>query len=275
MLVLNGKELATERFPNNETKVKDFKDSVVKGMNVLEFKYTSDEDLITLMFVKGRLDEFKVKCTLFIWYMPYSRMDRKIDGDLFTLQYVCEFINQMKFAKVIVMEPHSEETMKRLKNAMDVYPVKVWLPSVQKEIGFSENDHIVFPDNGAAKRYANSGYQNICIMEKKRDPKTGKLKGMNLKKGKVNPGSKCIIIDDLCSKGGTFALASEILKSKGASEVYLVVSHCEETIFRGRLLGEDSLIDRIYTSTSMMSKSHPKIKFLTVPVEEYVRWSSL
>lgn len=269
MLILNGKELLTERFPNNETKVKDFENSIVDGQNVLEFKYTTDADLITLMFVKKRIDEFAVPCTLFVWYMPYSRMDRKIDGDLFTLQYVASFINWLNFKKVVVMEPHSEKTMKLLERATAIYPVKDWLPAVQKEIGFTEKDHVVFPDKGAAARYADSGYANICIMEKKRNPITGNIEDMRLKEGKVNPGSKCIIIDDLCSKGGTFAWAASILKSLGASEVYLIVSHCEETIFNGKLLTEDSPISKVYASTSIMCKEHPNIEYMDVNVVNY------
>ena len=271
MLKLNGKKLLTERFPNNETKVKDFENAILDGMNILEFKYSNDEDLIALMFAKKRIDELGVPCTLFVWYMPYSRMDRKIEGDLFTLQYVTGFINWLNFAKVVVMEPHSDKTMKMLERATAIYPVKDWLSEVQNEIGFSEErDHIVFPDKGAAERYANSGYANICIMEKKRNPITGNIEDMRLKEGTVNHGSKCIIIDDLCSKGGTFAWAGSILKSLGASEVYLIVSHCEETIFNGKLLTEGSTISRVYTSTSIMCKEHPNIKYMDIDVTSYV-----
>lgn len=269
MLILNGTKLLTERFPNNETKVKDFENAILDGQNVLEFKYTADSDLITLMFVKKRIDEFGVPCTLFVWYMPYSRMDRKIEGDLFTLQYVCNFINWLNFAKVVVMEPHSGKTMELLERATAIYPVKDWLPKVQNEIGFTENDHVVFPDKGAAARYADSDYANICIMEKKRNPITGKIEDMRLKEGTVNLGSKCIIIDDLCSKGGTFAWAGSILKALGASEVYLIVSHCEETIFDGKLLAEGSPISKVYASTSIMCKEHPNIEFMDVDVTNY------
>lgn len=270
MIKLNGHEIKTERFPNNETKVKDFEDTIIKGRNILEFRYVTDEDLLKLMFVKQRIDEFKVTCVLFVWYMPYSRMDRKIEGDLFTLQYVCHFINWMKFEKVVVMEPHSNETMMRLIRSTPVYPVTDWLPKVKREVGFSQNDHIIFPDKGAAARYADSNYSNICIMEKKRNPITGKIEDMHLKEGKVNPGAKCIIIDDLCSKGGTFAWAGNILKSLGASEVYLVVSHCEETIFEGTLLTKDSPISKVYTSKSIMCKEHPNIVYMDVAVMVYV-----
>ena len=340
MLKLNGHEIKTGRFPNNETKVKDFAQYVIsKKQNVLELEYDEEPtEFMVLMFVKKRMDELQVSCellvrykrtefevaghqisfqaiydfirdlnfekveviigfkyhddrdilalsaakkkvdevglpaTLFVWYMPYSRMDRKIEGDLFTLQYVCNFINQLNFAKVIVMEPHSEETMKRLERAKAVYPVKDWLKDIQADIGFTENDHIIFPDKGAAARYADCGYANVCVFEKKRDLITGKIEDMRLTNGKVNSGAKCIIIDDLCSKGGTFAWSGDILKQMGASEVVLAVSHCEETIFQGSLLSGESPISKIYTSTSIMRENTcPKIKFMDVDVANYVK----
>ena len=267
MVKLNGKQIVTERFPNNETKVKDFEEYIKKEENILEFKYITDADLVTLMFVKQRIDEVKVPCTLFIWYMPYSRMDRKIEGDLFTLKYTCDFINWLKFTKVVVMEPHSAKTIKMLEKVQPIYPVKDWVKAEK----LSNQVQVVFPDKGAAARYANSSYKNVCIMEKKRNPITGVIENMCIKEGTVIPGSKCIIIDDLCSKGGTFAWAGSILKDEGASEVVLVVSHCEETIFEGTLLKENSPISMVYTSTSIMDKKHPKIKYMDVDVASYVR----
>lgn len=271
MIILNSKEIITEKYPNNEIKVKDFENYIQNGENILEFKYKTDEDLLTLMFTKKRIDEFNISCTLFIWYMPYSRMDRKIEGDLFTLKYITDFINWLNFEKIVVMEPHSDKTIQMLKKANAVYPVKDWLEKVQKEIGFSENDYIVFPDKGAAERYSKSNDKNICTMEKKRNPITGNIEDMYLKSGKIKPGSKCIILDDLCSKGGTFAWAGSILKSLGASEVYLIVSHCEETILEGKLLTKDSPISKIYTSTSIINKEHPKIKYMDINVRKLIK----
>lgn len=278
MIKLNGETIVTEKFPNNETKVKDF--IAKKCDNIVELKYESDADLILLMFVKKEIDAWCVPSKLFIWYMPYSRMDRKIDGDLFTLQYISDFLAWLNFDSICIMEPHSEVTEKEIKLSIEynnvntkihtIYPACDWLPAVQKEINFTENDHIVFPDKGAAARYKDKGYENVCIMEKKRNPATGQIISMALKEGHVNPGSKCIIIDDLCSKGGTFAWAASILKDLGASEVYLIVTHCEETIFAGALLNSGSPIEKVYTSSSMMEKSHLKIKYMDVDVEGYI-----
>jgi ribose-phosphate pyrophosphokinase len=45
----------------------------------------------------------------------------------------------------------------------------------------------------------------------------------------------------------------------GAKEIYLVVTHCENTVFEGDLLTGD-LITGIYTTNSILSKGHEKIK---------------
>lgn len=328
MFKLNKKEIVVERFPNNETKVKDF-EQFIKEDNLLEFNYADIGQLATLMFIKNRINELKKKCVLriicdsipqlfipeyveyikergfedievvlkfkyktdfdlvklynvkrkvdllcsninlFVWYMPYSRMDRKIEGDIFTLKYVCEYINKMHFKKVYVVEPHSEVTIQLLDNVFDVYPVIDWLPAIKSKINFGENDHIVLPDKGAKLRYGVE-HQNVCVLSKKREPITGRIETMELAQGKINKGSTCVIIDDLCSKGGTFELSAHILKSLGAKKVYLVVTHCEENIFNGELLKLDSPIDKIFTSKSILNTPHEKIEFMEIEVENYV-----
>ena len=270
MLILNQQEIITERFPNSETKVRDFDEYIRSDRNILEFKYSDDGDLVRLMFVKWRMDELHAPCTLVIRYMPYSRMDRKIAGSLFTLQYVCRFINMLHFTKVAVVEPHSQKTMDLLERAEAVYPVMDWLPAVMKETGFAGDDCIVFPDRGAVQRYRNSGLNNVCVFEKNRNPVTGRIEGMALKEGVINPGAKCIIIDDLCSAGGTFFMAGNILRELGAGEVIVVVSHCESAVFDGKLLNDGSPVSRIFTGDSMMNRQHPKIKYLPLPIKRYV-----
>lgn len=231
MILLNKQEIKTEQFPNKETKIKDF-DQVIQKDNLLEFTYREDSDLIHLMFVKYRLDEEKVNCNLLINYMPYSRMDRKIETDLFTLKYVCQFINNMKFDKVYVIEPHSNVTINLLNNSIAIYPALKWLPKLMKELKCTDDDRIIFPDKGAAARYRNSELKNICVFEKTRNPLTGHIENMILKEGTIPKGAKCIIIDDLCSAGGTFLWAGNILKEMGASEIYLLVTHCEKQYFQ-------------------------------------------
>ena len=64
MFKLNKKPIVREKFPNNETKVKDFEEALVDDENLLEFEYTDKEQLITLMFIKHRIDSLAEKCKL-------------------------------------------------------------------------------------------------------------------------------------------------------------------------------------------------------------------
>lgn len=273
MIKVNGKTVLTETFPNQETKVKEVIEVAKNQDSLVELIYESDADLVQLLFVKSRLDECQQKTKLFIWYMPYSRMDRQIPGDLFTLKYVCQFIGGLGFESVLVLEPHSKKTEELLETngvkVKSIYPVKQWAHQIMEKEKFSAIDHIVYPDKGARSRYEAGIFPNLLTFEKKRDAQTGVIQGLFLKEGHLNPGSHCIIMDDLCARGGTFMSVGKILKEGGAKRVSLLVAHCENTVFEGPLLKDDSPIDRIYTSPSMLTKSHEKITLLPLEVNDY------
>ena len=95
---------------------------------------------------------------------------------------------------------------------------------------------------------------------KRRDWETGKIEGLDVA-GNVGDiaGKDILIVDDICSRGGTFYFAAKKLKELGANNVYLYVSHCENTILNGEVLNGD-LVKRVYTTDSIFTKSHPKIE---------------
>ncbi|NRT27906.1 phosphoribosylpyrophosphate synthetase [Clostridium beijerinckii] len=49
----------------------------------------------------------------------------------------------------------------------------------------------------------------------------------------------------------------------GATEIYLVVTHCEDTIFDGEILKTD-LITKVFTTNSILSKEHEKIEISSI-----------
>ena len=49
------------------------------------------------------------------------------------------------------------------------------------------------------------------------------------------------------------------LKEAGAANIYLYVTHCENTIYEGELLKEDSLIKHIFTTNSLLTAPNEKI----------------
>jgi ribose-phosphate pyrophosphokinase len=115
---------------------------------------------------------------------------------------------------------------------------------------------LVSPDAGSNKKVANvakylnniSG-QDICVVraDKLRNVATGQIIETTVYADDLT-GKECYIIDDICSKGGTFCALAKVLKAKGASKVYLVVSHYEGTANIQTL--KDSGIDLIFTTNS-------------------------
>lgn len=72
-----------------------------------------------------------------------------------------------------------------------------------------------------------------------------------------------LIIDDICSKGGTFYHSAKKLKELGANKIYLYVSHCENTIYAGELLKDNGLIEKIFTTDSILTDlTSPKIELV-------------
>lgn len=261
MLKLNGVELGLQQFPNGETRING--DEILKQMadfNTLAWKYEEDGDLIKLMFVKSYLDDRRARCSLTIYYMPYSRMDRIEGTSAFTLKYTAALINSLNFESVTVIEPHSDVTLALLDRSIGKYPTVQLLDQVTAEIGFDpEQDYLFFPDAGAQKRYSKvRGYKEL-VGFKSRDFQTGEIKSLEIVGNADRECFKVLIVDDLCSYGGTFMLSAEKLKEIGASHIYLLVGHCEKSIYKGKVL-ESDLIDKVFTTDTILYQAeHEKI----------------
>lgn len=261
MIILNGQKVEFEQFPNGETKlVKDslFKDTKISTYAYISFKYESDNDLIKLMLVKRYLDEVKImfRTSLTIYYMPYSRMDRVENDSAFTLKYVAEFINNLNFERVTIIEPHSDVAVALLNKATAKYINFDLLPKVLDDMGFDkEKDYIVFPDAGAQKRYHSlTGYKQL-VGFKNRDFETGEIKSLQIvgQLPSSTEGVKALIVDDLSSYGGTFVHTSKALNSLGIDTVNLLVAHAENSIFKGKLF---DYIDKVYTTDSILTEQN-------------------
>lgn len=276
MIKVNGKVLLVKQFSNSESKIGNIASYAKDGINTIELLYETavegynvNHDLMVLMFVKFELDTLCRPVELIFRVMPYQRMDRKCANDVFTLKMVCRYINWLQFRRVIVIDPHSDVTLKLLNNAVAIYPILQWLPIVKEKIGFDEKkDSIVFPDKGAAKKYEGCDLgKRVCYFSKKRDEETSTIESFEKSNGEISEGSKCIIIDDICSSGKTLMLCARNLKKMGASHVYIIVSHCEKIALENPIFTEEDLMEKMFTSTSNMCYYHHKIEYLPVSIE--------
>ncbi|CAI6074539.1 ribose-phosphate pyrophosphokinase [Cohnella sp. JJ-181] len=266
MIRLNGETLAFETYPNGETRMDGDRILALartEGGNRIAFKYGTDADLIKLMFVKSYLDD---RClgtaALDVYYMPYSRMDRAEGASAFTLKYAARMINAMNFERVTVVEPHSDVTLALLDRSRAIYPTLELLGRVTAETGFDPSaDYLFFPDAGAQKRYGRvEGFKQL-VGHKERDFRTGRIQKLDVAGGVDREGFQAIIVDDLCSYGGTFLLSAERLRELGAARIYLLATHCENAIYQGKLPAS-GLIDRVYTTDTILDG--PGTDFITI-----------
>lgn len=263
MIKINDKEIEFKTFPNNETQLMHETILEVIGAgdddpeNIdLTFKYESDADLIKLMFVKKYLDEYTgADIHLNIQYMMYSRMDRSENDSPFTLEYIAEFINDLKFNTIIVNEPHSDVTYSLLDASDDKFITPIITEKAMNFINFNDDDDsLMFPDKGAMKRYEKLITANhIIVGEKERDFKTGRITNLKLTGDLEGEGYRALIVDDLSSYGGTFVKSAIELRKLGFVWIGLVVTHAENAIFDGELFKH---IDHIFTTDSILSKQN-------------------
>lgn len=194
-------------------------------------------------------------------YIPNARMDRiKTCEDVFTLKYFCEAINAMHFASVTVLDPHSSVSAGLLDRVMCSEPLRL-IEHARQEVfqKTREDPFCVYPDEGAMKRYHKTG-RRYTFGIKHRDWKTGQIEGLDLA-GEIPTDRPALIIDDICSRGGTFIHTAAKLKELGVKSVFLCVTHCENTILTGDLLNGE-YVDGVFTTNSIFRGDHPMISVM-------------
>lgn len=271
MIRLNKYPIEEKIFPNKESYIDG--NSIMQiveradGIKAdIEMIYEDDRDLMLLFLLNQYLKDGGFDRFLTMKYVPYSRMDRvKTYKDAFSLKYICDFINNMDFKTVTIMEPHSDVTPALLERTVVLKffePAMDWLI---KEETCEKGDYIMYPDASAEKRYSERLKMKYLLGIKHRDWATGKItdyQAFNTTGEELNIKSNVFIVDDLCAKGTTAYQAGLALRNLGFKRIYLLVAHCEPTIFDGLLLNKDSPVKTIYTSDSMNRPESDKIKVI-------------
>lgn len=256
MIKVNDIVVEQNHFPDNTLlmKIDPAADEFgYEGHIQIEWLYESDAELFTLICLKRHLDTHlsDPRVILIMPYIPHARMDRvKADSDVFTLKYFCEVINSLHFHHIYVRDAHSNVSLALLDNVFELKPAHEISCAIDK----SGAEVLFFPDEGAMKRYSEQTAEPYAFGLKDRDWATGKIKGLTLINGDVVKGKDVLIVDDICSRGGTFYHSARALKAAGANKIYLYVSHLEKTVLEGDLykaMVEENLIEHIFTTESI------------------------
>lgn len=240
MIFLDGQQVLFSKFPNGETKLNQINElyvDTVKNTITVTFIYESDQDLINLMILKQWLDVnyYTQSKHLEIMYMPYSRMDRKIDYHEPTIQIALDYLKYLNFNRYSVYDPHSNTGLYdfygfHIVNQLrctrgeivykDVYNYAI--KDLVKDIPIT----VLAPDKGAEKKSLEiANYYNLPFMiaNKVRNPITGNITDTQIL-GNVK-GKNLFIFDDIIDGGATFIELAKVAKDNGANDLYLYATH--------------------------------------------------
>lgn len=256
MIKLNNSIFGSEEFSNGEVSYKPVK--VFPDKNIIELFFQNNKDIADLQFATEfiRDREPNADIDLHMLYVPYGRMDRDINGYVFSLKLFAKMLNRLELNRIITLDNHSSgitDLIERVET-LDINP---YIETVIKK---HQSDYLFFPDQGAMKKYPNVLSKEMLSRvpyfygNKKRIlDDSREITSYELYNGDLNlVGRRILIIDDICCTGGTVIRAANIMKQRGVSDIALWVAHCENNVIKYPIVREDSPISKIYTSNSII-----------------------
>lgn len=245
-------ELAVERFPDSELKVR--LGCEVKGKRVIfvqSFYKTKEGDVndkfTELLFAAYTARELGARrVDLVAPYLAYLREDHRFEkGEAVSAKILVKLFKI--FNKVYVVEPHlhRHKSFKELNfpNAVRIDLSKEVARFIKKKIG----DCILVGPDEESKQWVEPVSKKLKIdyqiLKKKRfSSRDVKVKGKRIKNDKV------VIIDDIISTGNTLVEASKLVRGK---KIYFIASH---GLFAEHALEKLGQIGKVIVSNTIPSK---------------------
>lgn len=228
--------------------------------------FESEAEFINVWFLTQHCrDHEGYRRALCMPYVPEGRQDRvKLDTDVFTLKYFSQMVNALHYDRVEVFDPHSDVTAALINHIHVISPINL----IKKILGELNNVIICLPDEGSMLRYRGELLVPTIYGIKERNWQTQRVEQLVLCGATEEvKGKDILIIDDICGKGSTIYHMAKQLKELGANNIYVYVSHCENTVLKGNIQGRSlldlpNLITKLYTTNSIFTLVHPKIKII-------------
>jgi ribose-phosphate pyrophosphokinase len=159
-------------------------------------------------------------------YYGYSRQDRKAEGrDPITAKLMANMLVAAGANRMVSVDLHSAQIQGFFDKPVDhLVAMPVLLEYLQQE--GADDLVIVSPDAGrikVAERYAQHLEADLAFVYKTRPKGTGTVEAREVI-GEV-AGRRCVLTDDMIDTAGTIVAAAELLKQRGASEVWAMATH--------------------------------------------------
>lgn len=220
MITLNGKSINITMFPDGTSQVWKLDLGNITLANI-QWTFHSEGEFMQLAQLKYLLDSKKIQAILSLPYLPYGRQDKEVNNRAtFALHPFADMLNALNFSSVYIIDPHSQEANKLIRNSVAVYP----FAELEAAEVATDAEIVCYPDRGALVKYEE--LYNACphiFASKSRNQQTGEITGFAVY-GNVKDLS-VLIVDDICDGGATFVGLAKELYADGAKEVNLFVTH--------------------------------------------------
>lgn len=225
----------------------------------LDWRYEGEHEISLLIFLAKYLKDNYPKTSLIlkVLYFPNSRFDRTYKkSEVFTLKYFADIINYLEFNRVLVMDVHSNVTSALVNNIAE-------RPLLELQKLITSYHNIYFPDEGAQKRYSKvldlSG-KYVYTGIKRRNWSSGIIEGLDVFTTLETPNkSSILMIDDICSYGGTFYFSAEKLKTIGFENIDAYCTHSEKVVnnpeSKIQIALKNKLINKLYTTDTLLQNA--------------------
>ncbi|WP_197337668.1 ribose-phosphate pyrophosphokinase [Ralstonia solanacearum] len=240
------------RFSDGEVQVEIQEN--VRGKHVFILQSTcapTNDNLMELMVMVDALKRASARrITAAIPYFGYARQDRRPRSARVAIsaKVVANMLEVAGVERVLTMDLHADQIQGFFDIPVDnIYASPILLEDLRKKN--YDNLLVVSPDVGGvvrARALAKQLNTDLAIIDKRR-PKANVAEVMNII-GEVE-GRNCVIMDDMIDTGGTLCKAAQVLKERGAKQVF---SYCTHPVLSGGAaarIAESALDEVVVTDT--------------------------
>lgn len=174
--------------------------------------------------IRGILDYYAEKVRVIVPYFPVGTMERiSKKGEIATASYFADILSHLPPGRSAKTSLHTFDIHALSERFFfDSFKVNMELHSAMKLLDIPEGAAVVFPDDGAAKRFGESfGDREKIVCIKVRE---GDNRFITIKEGDPE-GKDVFIVDDLIRTGGTIREAADLLRKRGAKSVTAFAPH--------------------------------------------------
>ncbi|CAJ0684668.1 MAG: ribose-phosphate pyrophosphokinase [Ralstonia sp.] len=241
------------RFSDGEVQVEIQEN--VRGKHVFILQSTcapTNDNLMELMVMVDALKRASARrITAAIPYFGYARQDRRPRSArvAITAKVVANMLEVAGVERVLTMDLHADQIQGFFDIPVDnIYASPILLEDLRKKN--YEDLLVVSPDVGGVVRARALAKQlgvDLAIIDKRR-PKANVAEVMNII-GEVD-GRNCVIMDDMIDTGGTLCKAAQVLKERGAKQVF---SYCTHPVLSGGAAARiaDSALDEVVVTDTI------------------------